>query len=71
MIYLECILEIYDLIGEFIYLCIHRVYMATLYWRHKKGGRWTWTRANIVHQEWTADELTVYIDGIPGKEEEE
>jgi hypothetical protein len=45
--------------------------MATLYWRHKKDGSWTWTRANIVHQEWNADELTVYIDSIPGKKEEE
>ncbi len=26
------------------YMCIHRVYMATLYWRHKKKGKWTWTR---------------------------
>ena len=57
--------------------CIHRidivtcnrVYMATLYWRHKKNGKWTWTRANIVHREWTADELTVYIDSVPEEEE--
>lgn len=22
--------------------CIHRVYMAKLYWRVKKNGKWTW-----------------------------
>ena len=53
-----------------IYLCIHGVYMATLYWRHKKKGKWTWTRACIVHQEFNADELTVYIDNVPGYEVE-
>ena len=45
--------------------------MAKLYWRHKKNGKWTWIAASIVHEEWTADELTVYIDNVPGKEEEE
>ncbi len=33
------------------------------------NGKWTWQRASIVHQEWTADELTVYIDNVPGREE--
>jgi hypothetical protein len=49
--------------------CI-RINMAKLYWRIKKNGKWTWQPANVVHQEWTADELTVYIDNVPGKEEE-
>ena len=22
--------------------CIHRVYMAKLYWRVKRDGKWTW-----------------------------
>ena len=27
-----------------MYRCIHRVYMAALYWRHKKNGKWNWTK---------------------------
>ena len=46
-----------------------RVYMARLYWRVKVNGKWTWRPVSIVHQEWTSDELTVYIDNVPGKEE--
>ena len=53
-----------------VYTCSY-VYMARLYWRVKKNGRWTWVAACVVHEEWTADELTVYIDNVPGKEEEE
>ncbi len=30
---------------QFISLCIHRVYMAKLYWRVKRDGKWTWTPA--------------------------
>lgn len=45
--------------------------MAKLYWRVKREGKWTWVAASVVHQQWTADELTVYIDNVPGKEEEE
>lgn len=45
--------------------------MAKLYWRVKKNGKWTWVAASVVHEEWTADELTVYIDNVPGKEAEE
>jgi hypothetical protein len=29
------------------------------------NGKWTWRPVSIVHQEWTADELTVYIDNVP------
>jgi hypothetical protein len=43
-----------------------------LYWRiTKKDGTRTWVAASVVHQEWTADELTVYIDNVPGRGEEE
>lgn len=35
------------------YLCIHRVYMATLYWRLKRRGKWTWEKAEITaHGTW-------------------
>ncbi len=58
-----------------MYTCIHRVYMwevePTLYWRVKKNGKWTWVRAQVVHQEWNADELTVYIDTVPTPEVDE
>lgn len=27
-------------------LCIHRVYMAKLYWRVKRDGKWTWVAAD-------------------------
>ncbi len=43
--------------------------MAKLYWRVKKDGKWTWQPASVVYQEWTADELTVYIDTVPGRDE--
>jgi hypothetical protein len=42
--------------------------MAKLYWRVKVNGKWTWTAASIVHEEWTADELTVYLDNVPGRD---
>ena len=45
--------------------------MAKLYWRVKRNGKWTWQPANVIHQEWTADELTVYLDNVPGTKEEE
>ncbi len=44
--------------------------MAKLYWRVKKNGRWTWVPACVVHQEWTSDELTVYLDDVPLEEVE-
>lgn len=43
--------------------------MTKLYWRVKKNGKWTWQPARVVHQEWNSDELTVYIDHVPGEEE--
>ena len=45
--------------------------MAKLYWRVKVNGKWSWKPANVLHEVWTADELTVYIDNVPGREEEE
>ena len=32
----------HELNDQFICLCIHRVYMAKLYWRVKKNDKWTW-----------------------------
>jgi hypothetical protein len=55
----------------YVYTAYRQYMSGKLYWRIKKDGKWTWTPACIVHQEWTADELTVYIDNVPGREEEE
>lgn len=44
--------------------------MAKLYWRVKRNSKWTWVAASVVHKEWTADELTVYIDNVPDEEAE-
>ncbi len=43
----------------------------TLLANNEKDGTRTWVAASVVHQEWTADELTVYIDNVPGRGEEE
>ena len=32
-----------------ISLCIHGVYMAKLYWRVKRDGKWTWKPATMVY----------------------
>jgi hypothetical protein len=41
---------------ELCTLCIHVVYMATLYWRHKKNGKWTWSRV-VPHEDSSMKEV--------------
>lgn len=39
----------------FIFQCIHPVYMAKLYWRVKRDGKWTWRPAGLrgIDKLWT------------------
>ena len=40
-----------EVIDDFMYTCIHRVYMweaePRLFWRVKLNGKWTWRKATL------------------------
>jgi hypothetical protein len=50
-------------------LCIHRVYMAKLYWRVKRNGKWTWRPATVTG--WTTDGYGGHIVEPEGGQMEE
>ena len=43
--------EIYKTVDTFVQLCIHPVYMAKLYWRVKRDGKWTWKPAEVIYMD--------------------
>ena len=45
---------------------MHPVYMPKLYWRVKRGGKWTWTPAKVVY--YSVEEASVEVEML---EEEE